>query len=175
MDRFPYSSAPVKRVKAIQFGILDPDFVVSGRRNAGKGLQSSKESRRRQTSGAGRLFFFSCRPTQKSLDSPPDDSNSILEEERPMAHARSDAARVAMSNKSGGLCVKAHCSEEACTRERRRRTTLLFAPSPALCALPSGSVSGPRQHFFLAVLMPAVSNAMLLVLSSGQKERQSDN
>ena len=28
MDRFPYSSAPVKRVKAIQFGILDPDFVV---------------------------------------------------------------------------------------------------------------------------------------------------
>ena len=29
LDRFPYSSAPVKRVKAIQFGILDPDFVVS--------------------------------------------------------------------------------------------------------------------------------------------------
>ena len=27
LDRFPYSSAPVKRVKAIQFGILDPDFV----------------------------------------------------------------------------------------------------------------------------------------------------
>lgn len=28
-DRFTYSSAPVRRVKAVQFGILDPDFIVS--------------------------------------------------------------------------------------------------------------------------------------------------
>jgi hypothetical protein len=27
-DRFSHSSAPVRRVKAIQFGILDPDFIV---------------------------------------------------------------------------------------------------------------------------------------------------
>lgn len=29
MDTFSYSSAPVRKVKTIQFGILDPDFVVS--------------------------------------------------------------------------------------------------------------------------------------------------
>lgn len=29
MDRFTHSSAPVKKVQAVQFGILDPDFVVS--------------------------------------------------------------------------------------------------------------------------------------------------
>jgi len=28
MDRFSYSSAPVKKIKGIQFGILDPDFLV---------------------------------------------------------------------------------------------------------------------------------------------------
>ena len=28
MDRFPYSSAPLRRVKAVQFGIIDPDFLV---------------------------------------------------------------------------------------------------------------------------------------------------
>lgn len=28
-DRFTYSSAPVRGVKAMQFGILDPDFIVS--------------------------------------------------------------------------------------------------------------------------------------------------
>jgi hypothetical protein len=27
-DRFSYSSAPVRRIKSIQFGILDPDFIV---------------------------------------------------------------------------------------------------------------------------------------------------
>jgi len=27
-DRFSYSSAPVRRIKGIQFGILDPDFIV---------------------------------------------------------------------------------------------------------------------------------------------------
>ena len=30
MDRFTHSSAPVKKVQAVQFGILDPDFIVSG-------------------------------------------------------------------------------------------------------------------------------------------------
>lgn len=29
MDRFTPSNAPVKRLKALQFGILDPDFIVS--------------------------------------------------------------------------------------------------------------------------------------------------
>ena len=29
MDRFTHSSAPVKKVQAVQFGILDPDFIVS--------------------------------------------------------------------------------------------------------------------------------------------------
>jgi hypothetical protein len=28
MDRFSYSPASVKKVKAMQFGILDPDFMV---------------------------------------------------------------------------------------------------------------------------------------------------
>ena len=28
MDRFSYSSAPLRRVKAVQFGIIDPDFLV---------------------------------------------------------------------------------------------------------------------------------------------------
>jgi len=28
-DRFSHSSAPVRRIKAMQFGILDPDFIVS--------------------------------------------------------------------------------------------------------------------------------------------------
>ena len=28
MDKFPYSSAPLRRVKGIQFGILDPEFLV---------------------------------------------------------------------------------------------------------------------------------------------------
>lgn len=28
MDRFAYSSAPVKRVKGIQFGVLDPQYLV---------------------------------------------------------------------------------------------------------------------------------------------------
>jgi hypothetical protein len=28
-DRFSFSSAPVRKVKAVQFGILDPDFIVS--------------------------------------------------------------------------------------------------------------------------------------------------
>jgi hypothetical protein len=28
MDKFPYSSAPLRRVKAVQFGIIDPDFLV---------------------------------------------------------------------------------------------------------------------------------------------------
>lgn len=27
-DRYSYSSAPVRKVKSLQFGILDPDFVV---------------------------------------------------------------------------------------------------------------------------------------------------
>jgi hypothetical protein len=27
-DRFSYSSAPVRRISSIQFGILDPDFIV---------------------------------------------------------------------------------------------------------------------------------------------------
>lgn len=27
-DRFSFSSAPVRRVKSVQFGILDPDFIV---------------------------------------------------------------------------------------------------------------------------------------------------
>ena len=31
LDRFPYSSAPVRKVKAIHFGIMDPDFRVSER------------------------------------------------------------------------------------------------------------------------------------------------
>ena len=31
-DRFSYSSAPVRRIKGIQFGILDPDFIVRDRR-----------------------------------------------------------------------------------------------------------------------------------------------
>ena len=31
-DRFTYSSAPVRKVKAVQFGILDPDFIVSLKR-----------------------------------------------------------------------------------------------------------------------------------------------
>ena len=29
MERFTHSSAPVKKVQAVQFGILDPDFIVS--------------------------------------------------------------------------------------------------------------------------------------------------
>jgi hypothetical protein len=29
MDKFPYSSAPLRRVKGVQFGILDPEFLVS--------------------------------------------------------------------------------------------------------------------------------------------------
>jgi hypothetical protein len=29
-DRFPYSSAEFKRVRAIQFGILSPDELVRG-------------------------------------------------------------------------------------------------------------------------------------------------
>ena len=29
MDRFPHSSAPLRKVKGIQFGIMDPDFLVS--------------------------------------------------------------------------------------------------------------------------------------------------
>ena len=29
MDRFTHSSAPVKKVQAVQFGVLDPDFIVS--------------------------------------------------------------------------------------------------------------------------------------------------
>jgi hypothetical protein len=28
-DRFSFSTAPVRKVKAVQFGILDPDFIVS--------------------------------------------------------------------------------------------------------------------------------------------------
>jgi hypothetical protein len=28
MDKFPYSSAPLRRVKGVQFGILDPEFLV---------------------------------------------------------------------------------------------------------------------------------------------------
>ena len=28
-DRFTYSPAPARRVKALQFGILDPDYIVS--------------------------------------------------------------------------------------------------------------------------------------------------
>ena len=28
-DRFPYSSAPIKRVKAVQFCVWDPDEIVS--------------------------------------------------------------------------------------------------------------------------------------------------
>ena len=28
MDKFPYSSAPLRRVKGVQFGILDPEFMV---------------------------------------------------------------------------------------------------------------------------------------------------
>ena len=28
MDRFTYSSAPVKRVKGIQFGVIDPQYLV---------------------------------------------------------------------------------------------------------------------------------------------------
>jgi hypothetical protein len=31
-DRFSFSSAPVRKVKAVQFGILDPDFIVSALR-----------------------------------------------------------------------------------------------------------------------------------------------
>ncbi len=34
MDRFSYSSAPIRRVKAIQFGVLDPDFLVRSRLSA---------------------------------------------------------------------------------------------------------------------------------------------
>lgn len=29
IDRFTYSSAPIKRVKAVQFSIWDPDEIVS--------------------------------------------------------------------------------------------------------------------------------------------------
>lgn len=29
MDRFTFSTAPVKKVKAIQFGVFDPEFLVS--------------------------------------------------------------------------------------------------------------------------------------------------
>lgn len=29
MDRFAHSNAPVRKVKGLQFGILDPDYVVS--------------------------------------------------------------------------------------------------------------------------------------------------
>ena len=29
--KFSYSPAPVRRVKAMQFGVLDPDFIVSPR------------------------------------------------------------------------------------------------------------------------------------------------
>lgn len=28
MDRFPHSSAPLRKVKGIQFGIMDPNFLV---------------------------------------------------------------------------------------------------------------------------------------------------
>ena len=31
-DKFSHSNAPVRRVKALQFGILDADFIVSARR-----------------------------------------------------------------------------------------------------------------------------------------------
>lgn len=27
-DRFTHSNAPVRRIKAVQFGVLDPDFIV---------------------------------------------------------------------------------------------------------------------------------------------------
>ena len=36
MDRFTHSSAPVKKVKAVQFGILDPDFIVSVHLSCGR-------------------------------------------------------------------------------------------------------------------------------------------
>lgn len=29
LDRFPYSVAPTKRVKRVQFGVWDPDDIVS--------------------------------------------------------------------------------------------------------------------------------------------------
>lgn len=29
MEKFPYSSAPLRQVKGIQFGVFDPDFLVS--------------------------------------------------------------------------------------------------------------------------------------------------
>ena len=34
MDRFTHSTAPIKRVRGLQFGILDPDFMASGPRPA---------------------------------------------------------------------------------------------------------------------------------------------
>ena len=58
MDRFPYSSAPVKRVKAIQFGILDPDFVVSKGVTMRKWRRSGGEQRRPGTALAVAATFF---------------------------------------------------------------------------------------------------------------------
>ena len=29
MDRFTYSPAPIKKVQGVQFGVLDPDYLVS--------------------------------------------------------------------------------------------------------------------------------------------------
>ena len=34
MDRFTYSSAPQRKVKALQFGVLDAEFLVSERQPA---------------------------------------------------------------------------------------------------------------------------------------------
>ena len=41
MDRFTHSSAPVKKVKAVQFGILDPDFIVSVHLSCGRVMPNS--------------------------------------------------------------------------------------------------------------------------------------
>jgi hypothetical protein len=35
MDRFTYSSAPQRKVKTLQFGVLDAEFLVSGGKGRG--------------------------------------------------------------------------------------------------------------------------------------------
>jgi hypothetical protein len=61
LDRFPYSSAPVKRVKAIQFGILDPDFVVSKAATKRKKAAIGAFLSRRVRTVLAVAVFFPCR------------------------------------------------------------------------------------------------------------------
>jgi len=121
LDRFPYSSAPVRRVKAIHFGVLDPDFIVS--------------EREREEGRAGGGARGGGAPARR----------------RAPARARPVRSRAAAAASERGSTATARGGRGRGRPSARRPGALAAAPAPAIARPPPAARPTPRARQSLVV------------------------